>query len=371
MTLFPRFALLIAAANVRSALLVGGAAVSVLVLLLMLAVIARYGRLWLAANLSNADVSGVSLVMMTCRRIDANVIVQAKIMAAQSGLDIERRRGLSTASLQAHYLAGGDVLRVVGAVIVAQRADIEMDFARAAAIDLAGRDIRDAIRTSVSPRVIECPDPQRGRRLLSAMAKNGIELRIRALVTVRTNLDQLIGGAAEETIIARVGQGIISAIGSAKVHTDVLASPDWISKRVLQDGLGLDTVFEIVSIDVSQIEVGTNIGATLQIEQADADLRMARAAAEVRRANAVAKQRAMRAKVAENYASLVQAEAGIPEQIASAFRARQHHASSSNSSTTRSRSAAPSEPCWLSWSTPSTTPVRATDAWGVDASSSK
>ena len=195
---------------------------------------------------------------------------------------------------------------VLRAIIAAHRAGIDLDFDRAAAIDLAGRDVLDAVRTSVSPKVIDCPDPRRsGKTTLSAVAKNGVELRIRARVTVRTNLDQLIGGATEETIIARVGQGIITAIGSARMHMDVLEMPDRISKGVLDRGLDANTAFEIVSIDIADIDVGENIGARLQTDQADADMRMAQARAEVRRAEAIACQQEMKAKVTENRAMLL------------------------------------------------------------------
>ena len=206
---------------------------------------------------------------------------------------------MSTARLEAHFLAGGDVMHVLRAIIAAHRAGIDLDFDRAAAIDLAGRDVLDAVRTSVSPKVIDCPEPQRsGKTTLSAVAKNGVELRIRARVTVRTNLDQLIGGATEETIIARVGQGIITAIGSAQTHMEVMEMPDRISKSVLARGLDANTAFEIVSIDIADIDVGENIGARLQSDQAEADTRMARARAEVRRAEAIACQQEMKAKVA-------------------------------------------------------------------------
>jgi uncharacterized protein YqfA (UPF0365 family) len=199
-----------------------------------------------------------------------------------------------------------------------------LDFDQAAAIDLAGRDVLDAVRTSVTPKIIDCPEPQQsGKTTLSAVAKDGIELLVRARVTVRTNLVQLIGGATEETIIARVDQGIVSAIGSAQTHMDVLGMPDRISKSVLARGLDANTAFEIVSIDIVDIDVGKNIGARLQTDQADADVRMALARAEVRRAEAIASQQEMKAKVAGSYALLVLAEAEIPAAIAAAFRAGQ------------------------------------------------
>jgi uncharacterized protein YqfA (UPF0365 family) len=273
-----------------------------------------------------ADVSLLSLIGMSFRQVKPGMIVTAKIMGSQAGLNIDRQRGMSTARLEAHFLAGGDVTRVLSAIIAAHRAGIDLDFDRAAAVDLAGRDVLDAVRTSVSPKVIDCPEPQGGgKTTLSAVAKNGIELRIHVRVTVRTNLLQLIGGATEETIIARVGQGIVTAIGSAATHMEVLAMPDRISKGVLDRGLDANTAFEIVSIDIADINVGENIGARLQTDQAEADMRMAQARAEVRRAEAIARQQEMKAKVAESRAMLVLAEAQIPAAVALAFRAGQFH----------------------------------------------
>lgn len=291
-----------------------------LLLVLFLAFI-TYGKLWFQAYMSSADVSMLSLIGMHFRQVRPSVIVQAKIMAAQAGLNINRRNGISTQRVEAHYLAGGDVLRVINAIIAAQRAGIDLDFDRAAAIDLAGRDVMDAVRTSVYPKVIDCPDPQRsGKTILSAIAKDGVELRIRARVTVRTNLEQLIGGATEETVIARVGESIISSIGSSEQHQDVLENPDRISRAVLERGLDAHTAFEIVSIDIADIDVGENIGARLQADQAEADTRVARANAEKRRAEAIAEEQEMKAVVALNRASLVLAEAEVPEAMAEAFR---------------------------------------------------
>ena len=293
----------------------------VIVLLGMAAAFLTYGKLWLQAYMSGAQVGLLSLVGMGFRQVRPSVIVTAKIMAAQAGLDINRRDGISTQRLEAHYLAGGDVMRVINAIVAAQRAKINLDFDRAAAIDLAGRDVLDAVKTSVYPKVIDCPDPQRsGKSLLSAIAKDGIELKIRARVTVRTNLEQLIGGATEDTIIARVGESIISSIGSSDRHQEVLENPDRISKAVLERGLDAHTAFEIVSIDIADIDVGENIGARLQADQAEADTRVARAAAEQRRAAAIAKEQEMKAGVAENKARLVMAEAEVPKAMADAFR---------------------------------------------------
>lgn len=298
----------------------GGIFGGLLLLVLFLAFI-TYGKLWFQAYMSSADVSMLSLVGMHFRQVRPSVMVQAKIMASQAGLNINRRNGISTQRLEAHYLAGGDVLRVINAIIAAQRAGIDLDFDRAAAIDLAGRDVMDAVRTSVYPKVIECPDPQRsGKSILSAIAKDGVELKIRARVTVRTNLEQLIGGATEETVIARVGESIISSIGSSEKHQDVLENPDRISRAVLERGLDAHTAFEIVSIDIADIDVGENIGARLQADQAEADTRVARANAEKRRAEAIAEEQEMKASVALNRASLVMAEAEVPEAMADAFR---------------------------------------------------
>lgn len=296
-------------------------AIALMIGLVLLIFVPIYGKLWFQAFMSDADVSFTSLVGMGFRQVNPRIIVQAKIMTAQAGLDINRRTGISTARLEAHYLAGGNVMNVVHAIIAAHRADIDLDFDRAAAIDLAGRDVMDAVRTSVHPKVIDCPDPRRsGKTTLSAIAKNGVELRIRARVTVRTNLEQLIGGATEETVIARVGEGIITAIGSSDTHLQVLENPDRITRAVLARGLDAHTAFAIVSIDIADIDVGENIGARLQADQAEADTRVARAKAERRRAEAVAAEQVMKAKVAENRAGLVMAEADVPRAMAEAVR---------------------------------------------------
>ena len=298
-------------------LLVVAAVILGLAALTMLLLLFNYGQLWFQAYWSKAAVTFMELVGMTLRKVSARTIVQAKIMATQAGLghDINCRR------LEAHYLAGGDVPRVIRALIAAQRADLDLDFDRACAIDLAGRDVLDAVQTSVNPKVIDCPDSASGKSTLSAVAKNGVELRIRARVTVRTNLQQLIGGATEETIIARVGEGIITSIGSAKGHFEVMEHPDTISKAVLQRGLDAQTAFQIVWIDIADIEVGENIGARLQADQAEADTRVARAKAEERRSVAIAREQEMKATTADNQARLLQAEALVPKSIGDAFRA--------------------------------------------------
>ena len=302
-------------------LLIVGAIFAVLFGIIFLIVLATYGTLWIQAWTSGAQIKMFDLVGMGFRKVRPNVIVNAKIMAKQAQLDISKRDGISTQRLEAHYLAGGDVMRVIRAIIAAQRAQIDLDFDRAAAIDLAGRDVMDAVKTSVDPKIIDCPDPQRsGKNFLSAIAKNGVELKIRARVTVRTNLSQLIGGATEDTIIARVGESIISSIGSSVNHQAVLENPDRISKAVLERGLDAQTAFEIVSIDIADIDVGENIGARLQADQAEADTRVARAKAEKRRADAIAREQEMKADVAKQKANLVLAESEVPIAMAGAFR---------------------------------------------------
>ena len=300
--------------------IIGGLILAV-VLLVFVIIAIFYGSLWVQAYFAKAKVSIPSLVGMGFRQVKPQVIVPAKIMAAQAKLDISKPNGITTQRLEAHFLAGGNVMRVINAIIAAHRAGIDLDFDRAAAIDLAGRDVLDAVRTSVYPKVIDCPDPQRsGKSYLSAIAKDGVELKIRARVTVRTNLTQLIGGATEDTVIARVGESIISSIGSSNAHGDVLENPDRISKAVLERGLDAQTAFEIVSIDIADIDVGENIGARLQADQAEADTRVARAKAEKRRAEAIAKEQEMIAGVTMNRAKLVDAEAEVPMAMAEAFR---------------------------------------------------
>ncbi|MCU0709818.1 MAG: flotillin-like protein FloA [Pirellula sp.] len=306
--------------NLQTLLLTAGMIVAAVAGLVCLIVLWNFGSLWLQAQMSGADVSMGSLIGMYFRQVRSSVIVNAKIMAAQAGLDIDRRNGISTQRLEAHYLAEGNVMNVLNAIIAAHRAGIDLDFDRAAAIDLAGRDVLDAVRTSVHPRVIDCPDPRYSPTgFLSAIAKDGIELKVKARVTVRTNLEQLIGGATEETVIARVGESIISSIGSSETHLAVLENPNLIARTVLKRGLDNQTAFTIVSIDIAHIEVGQNIGARLRADQAEADVRMARAQAEQRRADAIAQEQVMKAKVAENRANLVLAESEVPKAMAKAF----------------------------------------------------
>lgn len=280
-----------------------------------------YGAIWFQAYMSNANISMWSLIGMSLRQVDARLIVQAKITAVQAGIGSERETGITTRRLEAHYLAGGSVPNVIRAIIAAHRADLNLLFDQAAAIDLAGRDVLDAVQTSVNPKVIDCPDPTKSHKnTLSAIAKNGVELKVRTRVTVRTNLDRLIGGATEDTIIARVGEGIITSIGSAASHLKVMENPDSISKAVLERGLDAQTAFQIVSIDIADIDVGQNIGARLQADQAEADTRVARAKAEERRALAMAREQEMKAEVAQNRARVVLAEAEVPQAMAAAFR---------------------------------------------------
>ena len=289
--------------------------VGVFALLVAFAVLARYLRLWVQSVASGAGIGLFDLVAMSFKKVNPTVIVRSKIMAVQAGLGDST--GLTLQALEAHYLAGGRVPLVVQALIAANKAKItELDFTRAAAIDLAGRNVREAVQTSVYPKVIDCPGKNSGRESLDAVAKNGIQLKVKARVTVRTNLYQLIGGATEETIIARVGEGIVSAIGSAERHTDVLENPDVISMTVLARRLDSNTAFEIVSIDIADIDVGANIGARLQADQAEADTRVARANAEGRRAMAVAREQEMIAGIEESRAALVEAEAEVPKAVA-------------------------------------------------------
>lgn len=281
------------------------------------AVFLSYFRWWIQAFSTKAKVSFFDLIGMSFRKVKPSVIVPSKIMAVQAGLKDEE---LTTKALEAHYLAGGNVPMVVRALIAANKAKtIKLSFREATAIDLAGRNVLEAVQTSVYPRVIDCPPKGGARRSLDAVAKDGIQLKVRARVTVRSNLQQLIGGATEETIIARVGEGIVSAIGSAESHKRVLENPDMISKAVLARRLDSQTAFEIVSIDIADIDVGDNIGARLRADQAEADTRVARARAEGRRAMAVAQEQENTASIEESRAKLVEAEAEVPMAMADSF----------------------------------------------------
>ncbi len=283
--------------------------------LVCLGVLLKYGMLYIQASISGAHVSIFSLVGMSLRRVPPALIVQHRIAAVKAGIE-----SVDTDGLEAHYMAGGRVPNVVRALIAAAKANIELDFNRACAIDLAGRDVVDAVRTSVHPKVIDCPDPAKSRGTIDAVAKDGVQLKAKARVTVRTCLDRLIGGATEETIIARVGEGIVTTIGSATTHKDVLENPDIISKMVMSKGLDSGTAFELLSVDIADVDVGENIGATLQIAQAEADKQIAQAQAEKRRALAVAQEQEMAAEVRKNRALVVLAEAEIPKAFAAALR---------------------------------------------------
>ncbi len=297
-------------------LIFGGIGLLAIFLLAILIVVAKYFDIWVRAFFSRARVGLLNLILMSLRKVNPRMIVDCKIMAVQAGL-----RGISTQALEAHYLAGGNVRRVIQSLIVAHRANIELDWETASAIDLAGRNVLEAVQTSVDPKVIDCPNPKlTGRTTLDGVAKDGIQLKAKARVTVRTNLAQLIGGATEETVIARVGEGIVSAIGSSNTHKEVLANPMLIAKTVLAKSLDSQTAFEIVSIDIADIDVGTNVGARLQADQAEADMRVARAKAEERRAQAVATEQEMKARTAENRAQVVLAEAEVPQAIAAAYK---------------------------------------------------
>ena len=300
----------------------GGAEAALVVIVLFVVIIGlaflifafSYGFLWLKALLAGAHVRVLELLGMKLRGVRPSVIVDCRIMAIKAGLPVE------TVALETHYLARGNVPSVVRALIAASKANIPLLFNQACAIDLAGRDVLEAVQTSVNPKVIDCPDPARGRDTVSAVAKDGIQLKAKARVTVRANLERLVGGAKEETIIARVGEGIVTTIGSSETYKIVLENPDIISRRVLEKGLDAGTAFEILSIDIADVDVGDNIGAKLQGDQAEADKRVAQALAERRRAMAVAREQEMAALVAENRAKVVLAEAEVPKAISQAFR---------------------------------------------------
>ncbi|SFQ36813.1 Uncharacterized protein YqfA, UPF0365 family [Caldicoprobacter faecalis] len=281
----------------------------VIVAIIVLAIILTFVPLglWISALAAGVKIGIFNLIGMRLRRVIPSRIINPLIKATKAGLDI------SVDKLEAHYLAGGNVDRVINALIAAQRANIPLEFERAAAIDLAGRDVLQAVQMSVNPKVIETPK-------VSAVAKDGIEVMVKARVTVRANIDRLVGGAGEETILARVGEGIVTTVGSAESHKEVLENPDRISQTVLNKSLHAGTAFEILSIDIADVDVGRNIGAQLQIDQAEADKRIAQAKAEERRAMAVAKEQEMRAAVQEMRAKVVEAEAEIPKAIAAALR---------------------------------------------------
>ena len=285
--------------------------------MVLVAFFLQFGSLYVKALLSGCYVGITRIVGMKLRGVNPGVIIDSLIMAHKAGLQVKDDL------LESHYMARGNVPNVVRAIIAAEKAGIELIYDRACAIDLAGRDVLDAVRTSVNPRVIECPAQGAGgqRRTIDAVAKDGIQLKARARVTVRASLDRLVGGATEETVIARVGEGIVSAIGSAKSYKDVLENPDTISKAVLKRGLDAGTAFDILSIDIADVDVGENVGAKLEADQAEADVRVARAKAEERRAMAAADVVVNQALVEENRAKVVLAEAEVPQAMAAAFRA--------------------------------------------------
>ncbi len=299
--------------NMNTVFIIVGA-IAVLIFLVFLFVFFSFVRLWIQSLLTGANIGIGSLIGMKLRNVDYGMIVRQKIALVQAGVKI------STPDLESHYLARGNVPKTATAVIAAHKAGLELPWKTAAAIDLAGRDVLEAVRTSVNPKVIDCPDPAKGKQFLDAVCRNGIQLLAKARVTVRTKLERLVGGATEETIIARVGEGIVKAIGSAHDHKEVLANPGMISQTVLHSGLDAQTAFEIVSIDIANLEPGENIGAKLMADQASADLRVAQAEAEKRRALAVALEQEMKARVEENRAKVVEAEAAVPMAIAAAFR---------------------------------------------------
>jgi uncharacterized protein YqfA (UPF0365 family) len=286
--------------------------------LVLLVILFNFFGIWLRAKIADAPVSFARLVGMRLRRVPVGMIVDSRITAVKAGIPLD------TDELEAHYLAGGSVDSVVLALIAADKAGIKLDFNRACAIDLAikgtSKTVLEAVRTSINPKVIDCPAPGSGRSTIDAVARDGIGVKVKARVTVRSNLDRFVGGATEETIIARVGEGIVTSIGSALSYKDVLENPDRISKTVLQKGLDSGTAFEILSVDIADIDVGENVGAKLQGEQAEADKVVAQAKAEVRRAAAVALEGEMRAKTQEMRAKVVEAEAQVPQAMAEAFR---------------------------------------------------
>ncbi len=291
--------------------------VAVLGLVLIIILVNFFG-VWLRARMADAPVPFSKLIGMRLRRVPVGLVVDSRITAVKAGLPLD------TDPLEAHYLAGGNVTDVVLALIAADKAGIKLDYNRACAIDLAikgtSKTVLEAVRTSINPKVIDCPNPATGKTTIDAVARDGIGVKVRARVTVRSNLDRFVGGATEETIVARVGEGIVTSIGSALSYKDVLENPDRISKTVLDKGLDSGTAFEILSVDIADVDIGDNIGAKLQAEQAEADKVVAQAKAEMRRAAAVASEQEMRARTQEMRAKVVEAEAQVPQAMAEAFR---------------------------------------------------
>lgn len=295
------------------------AAVLIVIALIFAFVFISFLKVWLRALVSGAHISLINLIGMKLRGVPPRLVVHGRIAAMKAGLQVD------SDLMEAHFLAGGNLIRVIEALIAADKADIDLSFAKAAAIDLAGRNVKEAVGYSVLPKVINCPDPATGTSMLDAVARDGIRLLVKARVTVRTDLERLVGGATEDTIIARVGQGIISAIGSSASYTNVLENPDHISRKVLDSGLDAQTAFEIVSIDIADVSVAkcddiANVGAHLEAERAETDMKMRRAEAEGRRAMARAAEQEMRARVQEMQAKVVEAQAEIPMAMAEALR---------------------------------------------------
>ena len=294
------------------------AIVLIIFALIFFAVLAKFFKTWLRASLSKAPVSISNMVGMWLRKVPYTLIVDSRITAVKAGINV------SSDSLEAHYLAGGDIVDCVLALIAAEKAGIPLTFDRACAIDLAvkgtSKTVLEAVRTSINPRVIDCPNPSSGVSRISAVARDGIAVAVRARVTVRTNLDHFVGGATEETVVARVGEGIVSAVGSASSYKDVLERPEAISQKVLEKAVDAATAFEVLSIDIADVDVAGNVGARLQADQAEADKQIAQAKAEVRRAAAVATEQEMAARTQEMRAKVVEAEAQIPLAMAEAFR---------------------------------------------------
>ena len=289
--------------------IVGGFIIIIAAIFFLLA----FGKLWIQAYSSGCPIPVGQFVGMFLRKVSPQLITDVLVMSTKAGVPVDINK------LESHVLARGNVRQVVQSLVAASRANIDLSFERAAAIDLAGRDVLDAVRTSVHPKVIDCPSPGRGRATIDAVAKDGIQLKCRARVTVRTNLATLVGGATEETVIARVGEGIVAAIGSSNTHKDVLANPRRISQEVLNAGLDAQTAYEIVSIDIADVDVGENIGARLLVDKAEAEKKRAQAEAEAKRAQAVARSQEMEALSIENRAKVILAEAEIPKSIAGAF----------------------------------------------------
>jgi len=283
-----------------------------IVILIILSILGKFLSLWFQAFVSGTPIPLFNIIGMSLRKIPPRIIVNARINSFKAGL-----QGVTVSDLETHYLAGGHVTEVVQALIAADKANIQLDWRRATAIDLAGRDLRDAVATSVNPKVIDCPSHG---SYITGVAKDGIQINVRARVTVRTNIAQLVGGATEETIIARVGEGIVSAIGGSETHLQVLESPQRISKVVLEKGLDSSTAFTILSIDIVEMNLGTNIGAKLRAEKAESDKQIAQAEAEKRRAMAVAMEQENIAKVQDMRAKLIEAQAQVPQAMAEAFR---------------------------------------------------